>query len=251
VSLHSDLRGSGQRLVLAHGFTQNSRCWGPLGHDLAADHEVVAVDLPGHGQTSADLDETDLVTSGRLLAEAGGHGVYVGYSMGGRVALHLALDYPERVRGLVLIGATAGIDEPDARAVRRAADAELANRLLEQGLATFLDSWLSNPLFDGLRPQAAALPARLQNRPDGLAASLRHCGTGNQEPLWSRLAELEMPVLVLAGDRDAKFTELGQCLTAGLARAELVLLPAAHSVHLESPTATAEVIRRFVSEITP
>ncbi|MCP5033337.1 MAG: alpha/beta fold hydrolase, partial [Actinomycetia bacterium] len=235
MSLHADIRGRGQRVVLAHGFTQNGRCWGPLGHDLAADHEVMAVDLPGHGLTPAELDQADLVTAGRLLGEAGGDGVYVGYSMGGRVALHLALDHPALVHGLVLIGVTAGIDEPEERASRRRADTELADRLMAQGLETFLERWLSNPLFTGLRPEAAAIPARLQNRPEGLAASLRHCGTGNQEPLWSRLDELTMPVLVLAGDRDTKFTELGKRLTAHLPQAELVLLPATHPVHLESP----------------
>ena len=165
------------------------------------------------------------------------------------MALHLALDHPELVQGLVLIGATAGIDEPEGRAARWEADAELADNLLQEGLASFLKRWLSNPLFDGLSAQVAALPARLENRPEGLAASLRHCGTGTQEPLWSRLGELEMPVLVIAGDRDAKFAELGKRLAAGLVRAELVLLPATHSVHLESPTATAEVIRRFVEEL--
>jgi 2-succinyl-6-hydroxy-2,4-cyclohexadiene-1-carboxylate synthase len=249
--LHTEIRGRGRRLVLAHGFTQNGRCWGLVGGDLAADHEVVTVDLPGHGRTPPDLDRSDLIASGRLLAQAGGPGIYVGYSMGGRVALHAALDHPDLVQGLVLIGATAGIDDANGRAARREADGELADRLLDEGLAPFLERWLSNPLFDGLSPQAAALPARLENRPEGLAASLRHCGTGNQEPLWARLGELEMPVLVIAGERDPKFAQLGERLAAGLARAELVRLPAAHSVHLESPTATAEVIRRFVDGLDP
>ena len=177
--------GGGRRLILAHGFTQNARCWGPFAEHLAVDHDLTLVDAPGHGRSGHD--EADLWTAARLLTEVGGPGVYVGYSMGGRTALHAALAHPEVVRGLVLIGATPGLPGEDERAQRRRADDELASRLLDIGLPAFLDRWLSQPLFAGLDAEAAALPARLTNRPDGLAASLRRCGTGNQEPLWDRL----------------------------------------------------------------
>ena len=249
MSLHQEIRGRGRRLVLAHGFSQNAQCWGLFGHDLAADHEVVAVDLPGHGQTPADHDDADLVTAGRLLGEAGGAGVYVGYSMGGRIALHTALDHPNQVEGLVLIGATAGIDDADARRARREADAVLAEHLEDQGLPVFLDRWLANPLFARLPARAACIPQRLQNRPEGLVASLRCCGTGTQQPLWSRLVQLDIPVLVLAGEDDTKFAEVGWRLVEGLPQAELVLLPATHTVHLERPTSTAQAIRDFVDRL--
>lgn len=241
--------GRGRRLVLAHGFTQNRKCWGPFGHDLAADHEVVLVDLPGHGDTPAVHDDADLGEAGRLLVDVGGRAVYVGYSMGGRVALHGALAAPHLVEGLVLIGATAGIPDPEGRRARRGADEALAERLLDLGVEAFLDRWLSNPLFAGLSSTAASVPERLRNRPEGLAASLRRRGTGTQEPLWDRLGRLTMPVLVLVGDDDEKFTEVGHRLVEALPDARLLSLPATHAVHLERPMASAVAVRDFVAAV--
>ncbi|MDH4074396.1 MAG: alpha/beta fold hydrolase [Acidimicrobiia bacterium] len=245
--LAAEVWGRGERLVLAHGFTQNSRCWGPFGHELAADHEVVAVDLPGHGRTDPAHDTADLPTVGRLLAEVGGDAVYIGYSMGGRAALHAALAHPERVRALVLIGATAGMDDPAARAARRRADETLAADLLAGGLPAFLQRWLANPLFAGLPPSAAAVNQRLANRPEGLAASLRHTGTGTQEPRWGDLERLTMPVLVLAGADDTKFTAEGSRLVEHLPRARMRTLPGTHAVHLAQPTAAAAAVRWFLA----
>lgn len=247
MALASTTTGCGTRLVLAHGFTQNGRCWGPVAADLATDHEVVAVDLPGHGLTPPDHDDADLPEAGRLLAEAGGAAVYVGYSLGGRVALHAALAAPEQVRALVLIGATAGIDEAEARADRRRADGELADRLLADGVPSFIERWLRNPLFAGLTAEAQQVEARLTNRPEGLVASLRYCGTGTQEPLWDRLQAIDRPVLIVAGQHDAKFAALGRRLVDALPRAELTLLPATHAVHAECPAATAARIRDFLA----
>ncbi len=229
-------------LILSHGFTQNARCWGRFGERLAEHRTVIAVDAPGHGRS--EHDKADLDEAARLLGEAGGPGIHIGYSMGGRVALHLALARPELVRGLVLIGATAGIDEAEGRADRRRADAALADRLMDEGLGQFLDRWLAGPLFADLTDEQAGLDARLTNRAEGLAASLRNCGTGTQEPLWSRLAELTMPVMIVVGDRDPKFTAIGQRLLAALtgSAATLCSLPAGHAVHLEQPDVTAEAI---------
>ena len=112
------------RLVLVHGFTQTGRSWATIAADLATDHEVVLVDAPGHGGSGAA--PVGLVQGAELLVEAGGPGVYVGYSMGGRLALHAALAAPSSVLALVLVGATAGIEDPAERAARRAADEELA-----------------------------------------------------------------------------------------------------------------------------
>lgn len=230
------------QLALAHGFTQNANCWGRFGAELAEQAAVTAVDLPGHGRSHHD--DADLNTAGALLAEAGGPAIYIGYSMGGRTALHTALARPELVKGLVLIGATAGLIEPAERAARRAADGQLATRLLDIGLAQFLDRWLANPLFAGLDEQQAARAERLENRPEGLAASLRNCGTGTQEPLWARLAELAMPVLIIAGDQDQKFTTIGHAMADAMTgtSTEVLSIPGTHAVHLEKPEETAAAI---------
>ncbi len=262
-----------RRLVLAHGFTQNGDCWGPFAERLAAEHEVVLVDAPGHGRSGHD--SADLWRAADLLTEAGGPAIYVGYSMGGRTALHAAIANPEAVRGLVLIGATPGLATEAERRARRQADAELADRLLSIGLPAFLDRWLAQPLFAGLGDEAAARPARERNRVDGLAASLRHCGTGNQEPLWGRLGEIDAPVLAVVGDRDRKFTDIAERMVAALPmatttapsgavdgpvdpedpepaavdqtraagrRPALISLPGTHAVHLERPVDTAAAI---------
>jgi 2-succinyl-6-hydroxy-2,4-cyclohexadiene-1-carboxylate synthase len=233
------------RFVLAHGFTQTARSWQVIERLLRNGFdgvETIAVDLPGHGDAPPP-DDADLWTSADRLVAAGGTGTYVGYSMGGRVSLHAALARPDAVRRLVLIGATAGIEDPDERRTRRDADAVLADRLERIGIEAFVDEWLTNPLFAGLTTETAQRDDRLRNTAERLAASLRSTGTGVQDPLWDRLGEIDRPVLVLVGERDAKFTELGHRLVDGLPDAELVVIPGAgHSVHLERPEATVRAI---------
>ena len=169
--------------------------------------------------------------------------------MGGRVSLHAAIAHPERVRSLVLIGATAGIDDLDERLARRAADELLADHIEAVGVDTFIDEWLGTALFAGLTEQTALRDDRLRNTAGGLAASLRATGTGTQEPLWERLGEIEVPVLVLAGEHDTKFRAIGERM-AGLLSASTfeVIAGAGHSVHLEQPEATAAAVARWRSE---
>ena len=236
------------RFVLAHGFTQTARSWDIVGDLLRAaipGADVVAVDLPGHGDAAPPAD-ADLWASADRLVAAGDVATYVGYSMGGRVALHAALRWPSDVERLVLIGATAGIDDDAERAARRAADERLADRIETIGVGQFVDEWLSNALFDGLTPATAGREDRLRNSASGLAASLRSTGTGTQEPLWSRLADVTVPVLVLVGERDTKFTALGRRLTDAFPHTSMaVIADAGHSVHLEQPEATVRAIVDF------
>jgi 2-succinyl-6-hydroxy-2,4-cyclohexadiene-1-carboxylate synthase len=171
--------------------------------------------------------------------------------MGGRIALHLALQTPRLVDALVLVGATAGIDDPVDRATRRESDEGLAALVERVGVDAFLDRWLAQPLFAGLDPAAAGREERLANPAGVLAAHLRRLGTGTQAPLWSRLAELEMPVLVVAGERDQKFTALGRRLVAGIgSNAELALVAGAgHACHLERPEGFAAAVVPFVAAV--
>ena len=243
--LAREVRGTGDRVVLLHGFTQNRSCWGPFADDLAVDHELVLLDAPGHGG-SASI-EADLDRSALLSGQAGGAAAYIGYSMGGRTALHLALAQPELVRSLVLIGATGGLDTEQERSQRCLADDHLADRIESIGVAAFIDQWLDQPLFASLTEAAACRAERRTNTAEGLAGSLRRCGTGTQRPLWDDLSELSMPVLVLAGEHDRKFIDLGHRLVASIgANATFVEVPSSgHSAHLENPQATAALIRRW------
>jgi 2-succinyl-6-hydroxy-2,4-cyclohexadiene-1-carboxylate synthase len=233
------------RWVFAHGFTQTARSWTHFGRVLLAHLPgiaTVAVDLPGHGDAPPPPDD-DLWRAASRLVEVGGPATYVGYSMGGRVALHAALAHPSSVRALVLIGATAGIDDAGERAERRTADERLAERIEQIGVEAFVDEWLRNPLFAGLTAGTDLRDDRLRNTAAGLAASLRATGTGTQDPLWDRLGEITAPVLVLAGERDPKFRELGERMAASLPSSTFtVVAGAGHSVQLEQPEATAEAI---------
>ncbi len=231
---------------MLHGFTQTSDCWGPIADDLSVDHELMLIDAPGHGGSGhvpADLDE-----SARFSGAVGGRGSYLGYSMGGRTALHLALARPELVERLILIGATGGLDDAQERADRRVSDEQLADRIEAIGVDQFVDEWLRQPLFSALDENVAHRTERCTNSAEGLAHSLRTCGTGTQRPLWSELHHLEMPVLVLAGASDTKFTDLGARLCASIgANATFAAVPGSgHSAHLENPVATASIIRGWL-----
>lgn len=243
---------------MLHGFTQNAECWGRFGSTLAARLAgrcgLLAVDAPGHGRSGHDTANlwttADLVVETVDLAEGGTGPVpmmLVGYSMGGRAALHIALAYRERVAALVLIGATAGIATEDQRRQRRMADEDLARRFETEPLDDTLRWWLDRPLFARLSTEAAGLELRRSNRPAGLAASLRHCGTGAQDPLWSRLGQLTMPVLVVHGSHDTKFGAIGAAMADAVGPgAEMVSIEGTHAVHLEQPEATVDAIARFL-----
>ena len=170
-----------------------------------------------------------------------------GYSQGGRLALRVALAQPERVTRLVLVSATAGIEDAAERARRRDADAALASWLEVDGrrMTEVADRWGAQPLFASQSPAvaAAARADRLSNAPVHLAAALRGLGTGVMEPLWERLGELTMPVVVLAGARDAKYVALAERLAAALPDATLEIVPGAgHALPLEAPAAVAAAI---------
>ena len=242
-----------ERLVLAHGFTQTSRSWAEVEARVADRRphlELVALDLAGHGD-AAGLRH-DLVQAADDLVARGGAGTHVGYSMGGRIALHAALAHPDAVRRLVLIGATAGIDDEAGRAERRRHDQELADRVVRLSIAAFVDEWLAQPLFAGLTDDTAQRDDRLRNTPAGLASSLRLCGTGTQRPLWGRLGELTCPTLVLVGERDDKFRAIGERLADAIPDARLaVVADAGHSVHLEQPDATVDELLAFLDDTAP
>ena len=238
-----------ERVALVHGFTQTSASWGPVAERLARWFEVVPVDLPGHGGSGAV--RVGFAEAAGLVGKAGGPAAYLGYSLGGRLCLRLALDRPDLVRALVLIGGSPGIADAGGRAERRAADERLARRIERDGVAAFLDDWLAGPLFATLPEEAAGREERLANTAEGLASALRRLGTGAQEPLWDRLGQLRPPALLVAGERDPKFARIAMEMAAAIGpAAQVALVPGAgHAAHLERPAATAAVIEEFLARL--
>ncbi|HVC15619.1 MAG TPA: alpha/beta fold hydrolase [Acidimicrobiales bacterium] len=244
--LHIETSGAGPRLVLAHGFTQTSRSWGRFGALVGVGRELVRVDLPGHG--GSDAVRADLVESARLLAAAasarGEAFDLLGYSLGARVALHAALEPPEGLRRLVLIGGTGGIGDPAERAARRARDEALATEL-EADLDGFLTRWVAAPMFTGVRDPG--LDERRRNSAEGLASSLRMAGTGTQQPVWERLGTLRAPLLALAGADDVRFALAAARLSRGAPDGVFSLVPGAgHAAHLVQPDLCARIVRQYL-----
>lgn len=235
-----------RRIVLLHGFTQGGAIWVPVMEAITTRAPIDAPDLPGHG--SATNVATGLANTASDLAQRYGKGAYVGYSMGGRVALHLALARPELVSHLVLCSTTAGIDDPDERQRRRTADDALAAHLRTVGVDTFLTEWLAQPMFASLTVTKHDAEVRASNTAEGLATSLECAGTGTQESLWDRLHTLDMPVLVVTGERDDKFAALGRRLVECIGdNARHVEVPGAgHALPFERTTDFAALLSAFL-----
>lgn len=233
--------------MLLHGFTQTGRSWDPLVAALGERYRALAPDLRGHGAAAAARPVDFAAVRADVLALAPERFALAGYSMGGRIALDLALhpDARDRVERLLLVGASPGIASAGERAARRAADEALAERIEQEGIEAFAAHWAGLPLFADQPPAvaAAAHAMRLAQDPAGLAAALRGLGTGVMEPLWDRLPELRIPVTLVVGERDAKFRAIAERMRAALPDAELRVVPdTGHAVQLEAPAAVAALL---------
>jgi 2-succinyl-6-hydroxy-2,4-cyclohexadiene-1-carboxylate synthase len=236
----------GRDIVLLHGFAGTGTAWDAVRARLDGKrYRALAPDLPGHGAASGIRPITFATSVEHVVATAPERFALCGYSMGGRVALHVALSCPERIERLILVSTTAGIVDAGEREARRASDEELAARTERGTIAEFADTWAAQPLFAGTPSDAAAAWREdlLRNDAVALAAVLRGIGTGSMKPLWGRLGELAMPVTVVVGERDEKFLAIGRRLAAAVARGDLAVVPGAgHGIPREAPEALAELL---------
>ena len=224
-------------VVLVPGFTQTASSWSAVARVVDESCEVRAVDLQ-------EVD--DFPATAGAIGGAGGPGIYAGYSMGGRLCLRLALDQPELVRGLILVSGTPGIEDAAERAARVASDEQWAELAERAGVDAFLAQWLAQPMFATVPRDAPGLADRRSLTPAFLAACLRLLGTGAMEPMWDHLAELTMPVLLVTGTRDDKFTAIARRMLDRLpAGARHTELDAGHALPLEQPEALGNVIADF------
>lgn len=258
--LASNTHGSGEPVIVIHGFTGSAEAMAPLVQRLGG-YRCIAVDLIGHGGSpspenlapySVEATAESVAALAATVTDGAPH--IVGYSMGGRVALALAAAHPELCRSLSLISATAGIADDAQRAQRRTADAALADRIDDIGIARFIEEWLALSMWDTLRQRLdpdewqASVRQRKQGDPTGLANSLRAGGTGSMTPLWDWLGGIELPTLVVCGELDTKFVAIGRQMTGLLQDGELaVVAGSGHAVHLEDPDGCAAAIRRHIA----
>jgi 2-succinyl-6-hydroxy-2,4-cyclohexadiene-1-carboxylate synthase len=232
-------------VVLLHGFTNTGRSWDGVIAALPDGTDTFAPDIRGHGDASAQRPVTLEAVIDDIDRAAPDPFTLVGYSMGGRIALHVAFGLPGRVRRLILIGASPGLKTATARAERRASDAKLAERAEGETIERFVARWAkTRVLADQPASVRDAVDAdRRRNDPAGLAAALRGLGTGALPSLWSRLGSLEVPVTLVVGERDAKFREIATRMAEEIRGARVVIVPGAgHAVHAEAPAAVADVI---------
>ena len=243
-SLATRVVGSGEPIAFVHGFTQTGNSWLPLLEHMATPMRATLIDAPDHGNSRVSLSLSE--TAEALSTLAAGQ-TLAGYSMGARMALTAAVAHPHAFTRLILVSGTAGLDTEEERRQRRDSDEALASHIEDIGVEAFISEWLSNPMFAGLSTENARISERLTNSATGLASSLRLAGTGTQQPLWNSLHFLTMPVLIIAGENDAKFSAIAQRLHSLIPTSELhIHAHVGHTVHLEDPAGCAAVIDNWL-----
>jgi 2-succinyl-6-hydroxy-2,4-cyclohexadiene-1-carboxylate synthase len=255
--------GQGPPIALLHGFTGSSHTWEHLAHSLGDDFTLIAVDLLGHGASDAPHDPEPYRISRQVrslltvfdtldLAQL----QLLGYSMGGRLALHLALAAPERFTALILESTSPGIADPAEREQRRQDDETVATMIERDGVRHFVDYWERLPLFGShqrLEPRLRSelRRQRLGNSTPGLAHSLRGAGAGACQPIWDLLPAITAPTLIIAGALDQKYVAIGRRMAGLLPFSELAIVPdSGHMPHLEQSEEFERVISCQVSVLS-
>lgn len=260
MSLNVLTAGQGPALLLLHGFTGTARTWSVQTEAWSGEHRVIAPDLLGHGGSEAPADPTAyaLERQARMLADLlelleAAPATVVGYSMGARLALVLALEHPGSVARLVLESPSAGISDTAERDARRAADERLAQDIERDGVEAFVARWESMPIFASHAdlPDETWTQQRAERRrgsATGLAGSLRGAGQGVMLPLHGRLPLITATTLVIAGARDETGLERALTVAAGIPGARLeVIDEAGHTPHLETPGAFIRITNDFLT----
>ena len=228
------------RVVLVPGFTQTASSWAPTEAMVRTACDVRAVDVP---------EPAGFAATAHAIGADGGPAIYVGYSMGGRLCLRLALDRPDIVQGLMLVSTSPGIADPSERAARVEADELLADSVERDGVGAFLETWLAQPMFATVPTEAPGLADRRRLTAEFLAACLRRLGAGAMEPMWGEVPHLRMPVLLVTGSQDAKYTAIARRMLERMhAQVGHVQLDGGHALPLEQPEVLGGLITAFATE---
>ncbi len=249
-------------ILFLHGFMGNGGDWTEIISELSENFCCLTVDLPGHGNTRvlggeecytmpntarALIDLLDFLRIDKCFS--------VGYSMGGRLALYMTLEFPDRFEKTILESASPGLKAQEERSRRLHSDWQLARELETGDFNQFLFNWYKQPLFDSLRNLPnfdKIIETRLKNNPLELAKSLRYLGTGNQPSLWDKLSQNNVPLLLLVGEHDNKFRTINAEMEAICQVAELEIIPeSGHNIHLENFSQYLASLRNFFRDQSP
>lgn len=263
VTYHVEMQGSGPAVFFLHGFTGSCETWTP---HLAAlkGFTTVGIDFLGHGNSDAPTHGqryTMKFCIDDILAIQNRLGIkrcaIVGYSMGGRVAMRVALQAPERLWALVLESTSPGMTNPNERKARIRQDSILADQIRKEGVVAFVNDWQALPLFASQSSlpktiQQALQEQRLKHTADGLANSLFGLGAGQQDSILQSLQSLHLPVLLLAGVLDTKYCKLAHKMAAMLPQCQVhIVQNAGHAIHLEQTAVFETAVRDFLQTHVP
>lgn len=261
VRYHVDTWGMGFPLLLLHGFTGNSEGWKEFAPFWKDHSKTIALDIIGHGKSGSPPDigqyqiEESAAVINSLLEKMGiGKIDVLGYSMGGRLALTFAVNYPEKVRKLILESASPGLRTEAERHERRIQDKKLSEKIRQEGIKNFIDYWENIPLFQSQKSLPEKIRTRIRcqrlaNSIDGLANSLNGMGTGVQPSWWDELAHLEMPVLLITGNLDQKFCRIAEEMSKILPNVKWKTAEdAGHAIHVEKPELFGTIVSGFLSQ---
>jgi 2-succinyl-6-hydroxy-2,4-cyclohexadiene-1-carboxylate synthase len=252
--------GKGEPLLFLHGFTGDHTTWDEIVAKMQKEYQCISIDILGHGNSAhpENSEEYQIEKIAGDIIEILNN-LYIqkinviGYSMGGRLALTMAVLYPNKVKRLVLESSSPGLKTETERAARRKQDHALAEKILKAGIRKFVDDWEKIPLFASQSQLPLAVrkkirEQRLRQHPIGLANSLIGMGTGAQPSWWSQLDRLNMPVLLITGSLDVKFKKIAQEMKKMLPKGHWKEVEGAgHTIHVEDSQKFGTIISEFIS----
>ncbi|CAO2820404.1 unnamed protein product [Amaranthus hypochondriacus] len=257
-------------LLFLHGFLGTSEDWIPIMKAVSGSAKCFAVDLPGHGKSRIQSGDSVNLTGGLSLSIEVVAAILnqlidklctrkitlVGYSMGARIALYMALRFPGKIDGAVVISGSPGLKDETDRRIRAAKDDSRARTLTSFGLASFLGNWYRGDLWRSFREHQCfkkMVTSRLEHDDiHGLAKALSDLSIGRQPSLWDDLEHCSIPLMFIVGEKDLKFKNISHEISRKLgptSNYEAVEVPnSGHAVHLENPLAVVRFVRQFLTK---
>ncbi|MCC5841835.1 MAG: 2-succinyl-6-hydroxy-2,4-cyclohexadiene-1-carboxylate synthase [Opitutales bacterium] len=238
-------------LLALHGFGGTGADFEPVVQATSPSHlQWATPDLPAHGSFQISRSElpnlsfslTDAFVTEAFSRLAADQRWLLGYSMGGRIALHAVCSGSVKPDRLILIGASPGLECPRERASRLDLEEAWATRVEREGMARFAEFWTTLPIIQSQEAIPEPTRSLIQRRraeqnPANIAQVLRSLGTGRMPSLWPALARITCPTDLFTGARDGKFARIAQRMLPHLIKGRhMEISHAGHTAHLENPT---------------